>query len=99
VELTSVEFSLLEVLLRSAGRVVTREELVKAVLGREFTPYDRAIDMHVSKLRKKLGPRAGTDRIQTVRSAGYIYVNPSGPENTSPSGPASSGGRGRPKAG
>lgn len=98
IELTAVEFSLLEVLLRAAGRVVTREELAKAVLGREFTPYDRAIDMHVSKLRKKLRPRTGAECIQTVRSAGYLFVNPSGPENPTLPGPVSSVGRGRAKA-
>ena len=55
VELTSVEFNLLEALLREAGRVVTREQLVSAVLSRKFSPFDRSIDMHVSKVRKKLG--------------------------------------------
>ncbi len=80
VELTSVEFSLLEVLLRAVGRVVTREELAKSVLGREFTPFDRTIDVHVSNLRKKLGHRTGAERIQTVRSAGYIYVYPIEPK-------------------
>jgi len=55
VDLTSVEFNLLEVLLREAGRVVTRERLVNAVLGRKFMAFDRSIDMHVSKVRRKLG--------------------------------------------
>lgn len=81
VELTSVEFSLLEVLLRAVGRVVTREELAQSVLGREFTPFDRTIDVHVSNLRKKLGHRTGAERIQTVRSAGYIYVHPIEPKS------------------
>jgi len=74
VELTAVEFSLLEVLLRHAGRVVSREELVRAALGRAFSPYDRSVDMHVSKLRKKLGDQASPgEHIKTVRGAGYIY--------------------------
>ena len=60
-ELTAVEFSLLEALMRSAGQVVTREYLAQTVLGRRFTAYDRSIDMHVSKLRKKLGPAAAGD--------------------------------------
>lgn len=77
VELTSVEFSLLEVLLRAAGRVVSREELVKTVLGRELDPDDRAIDVHLSKLRRKLGLQDGAERIQTLRNAGYIYVQAS----------------------
>jgi len=77
VELTSVEFNLLEVLLREAGRVVTREELVSAVLSRKFSPFDRSIDMHVSKVRKKLGDINGdAEHIKTVRGVGYILARP-----------------------
>src|SRR6201998_2243892 len=77
VDLTSVEFNLLEVLLREAGRVVTREELVSAVLSRKFSPFDRSIDMHVSKVRKKLGDMNGdTEHIKTVRGVGYIFARP-----------------------
>jgi two-component system, OmpR family, response regulator CpxR len=76
-ELTSVEFNLLEVLLREAGRVVTRERLVDAVLSRKFSPFDRSIDMHVSKLRKKLGDSDGdVDHIKTIRGVGYIFARP-----------------------
>lgn len=76
-DLTSVEFNLLEVLLREAGRVVTREELVSAVLSRKFSPFDRSIDMHVSKVRKKLGDMNGdAEHIKTVRGVGYIFVRP-----------------------
>jgi DNA-binding response OmpR family regulator len=75
VELTSVEFNLLEVLLRSAGQVVTRDQLAIAVLGRKFAPFDRSIDMHVSKVRKKLGDTGGAeDLIKTVRGSGYIFA-------------------------
>jgi len=79
VELTAVEFSLLEALMRSAGQVVTREFLAQTVLGRRFMAYDRSIDMHVSKLRKKLGPQPGSEgeRIKTVRGVGYIYARSS----------------------
>jgi DNA-binding response OmpR family regulator len=77
VELTSVEFSLLEALLRSAGHVVTREQLVNDVLGRKFMPYDRSVDMHISKLRKKLGDLPdGGERIKSIRGVGYLYVRP-----------------------
>jgi two-component system, OmpR family, response regulator CpxR len=77
VELTSVEFNLLEVLLREAGRVVTRERLVNAVLSRKFSPFDRSIDMHVSKVRKKLGDSEGApEHIKTVRGVGYIFARP-----------------------
>lgn len=78
IELTSVEFSLLEILLRSAGQVVTRETIAEQVLERKFMAYDRSIDMHVSKLRRKLGPQPGGDeRIKTIRGVGYIYARPS----------------------
>ena len=74
VELTSVEFDLLHVLLREAGRVVTREDLVDQVLGRKFSPFDRSIDMHVSKVRKKLGDFDSEEHIKTIRGAGYIFA-------------------------
>jgi two-component system response regulator CpxR len=74
VELTSVEFGLLQVLLREAGRVVTREAMVDEVLGRKFSPFDRSIDMHVSKVRKKLGDSGSEDYIKTIRGAGYIFA-------------------------
>jgi two-component system, OmpR family, response regulator CpxR len=76
-DLTSVEFNLLYVLLREAGRVVTREHLVQEVLSRKFSPFDRSIDMHVSKVRKKLGDSdTGPDHIKTVRGVGYIFAHP-----------------------
>ena len=74
VDLTSVEFELLHVLLREAGRVVTREALVDQVLGRKFSPFDRSIDMHVSKVRKKLGDSDSEEHIKTIRGAGYIFA-------------------------
>jgi two-component system response regulator CpxR len=78
VELTGVEYDLLEILLRNAGQIVKREELVKEVLGRELSPFDRSIDMHVSNLRKKLGHQLnGLERIKTIRGVGYIYGAPS----------------------
>ena len=78
VELTAVEFDLLEKLLRAAGSIVTREELSKEVLGRSSSPFDRSIDMHISNLRKKLGHRFGAgERIKTVRGVGYIYAQAS----------------------
>lgn len=77
VELTGVEYDLLEILLRNAGQIVKREELVKEVLGRELSPFDRSIDMHVSNLRKKLGHQLnGLERIKTIRGVGYIYGAP-----------------------
>ena len=75
VELTSVEFSLLEALLQAAGQVVPRAELCNTVLGRELTPFDRSIDVHVSSLRRKLGRASDQqERIKAVRGQGYIYL-------------------------
>ncbi len=77
VELTVVEYSLLEKLLNAPGRVLEREELVKEVLHRNLSPFDRSLDTHVSNLRKKLGHLVnGVERIKTVRSIGYIYASP-----------------------
>ena len=77
IELTLVEYSLLEKLLGAPGRILEREELVKAVLHRNLSPFDRSIDTHVSNLRKKLGHQVnGVERIRTVRSVGYIYASP-----------------------
>jgi two-component system response regulator CpxR len=74
-DLTTVEFDVLKVLLRNAGEVVSREQLVLEGLGRPFSVLDRSIDNHVSSLRRKLGPCAdGAERIKTVRSVGYIYA-------------------------
>jgi two-component system response regulator CpxR len=75
IELTAVEFDLLEVLMKGAGTVIRREDLVRAVLGREFWPYDRSIDTHVCNLRKKIGRlKDGTDRIKGIRGTGYLYA-------------------------
>jgi two-component system response regulator CpxR len=74
-ELTTAEFDLLQVLLRSAGTVVSREELSQRVLDRAFNPFDRSIDTHVSNLRRKLGvTTSGVERIKSVRGIGYIYA-------------------------
>jgi two-component system, OmpR family, response regulator CpxR len=73
--LTSVEFGLLQELLRDAGKVVKKEDLSENVLERKLSPFDRSLDMHISNLRKKLGVRAdGSERIKTIRSVGYIYT-------------------------
>ena len=75
VALTAVEFLLLERLMRSAGSVVRREDLARGALGRSLLPFDRSIDVHVSRVRKKLGPRAdGGERIATLRAVGYLYT-------------------------
>lgn len=72
--LTSVEFTLLELLLRQAGQVVTREQLTESVLGRKLGPFDRVIDVHISNIRKKLGPSEHGQRIKSIRGSGYLFV-------------------------
>jgi two-component system OmpR family response regulator/two-component system response regulator CpxR len=69
-DLTSTEFSLLEVLARNAGRVVDKGELSAQGLGRPLARFDRSVDVHVSSLRQKLGA-AGQSFILTVRGKGY----------------------------
>ena len=72
---TSTEYNLLEVLVRQAGRVVTKAELSERAMGRKLTRYDRSIDMHMSKIRRKLGETAdGRPRIETVRGVGYQLI-------------------------
>ena len=72
VELTAMEFDLLNLLIRSAGRVVSRDEITAALFEREATPYDRFLDVHISHLRKKL--ESGHKLILTVRGIGYVFT-------------------------
>lgn len=72
VELTAMEFDLLEMLVRAAGRVVSREEITAALFAREASPYDRFLDVHISHLRKKLAN--GRKLIRTVRGVGYTFT-------------------------
>ena len=74
IELTAVEFDLLEALMKAAGTVVNREDLVRTALGREFSAYDRSIDTHVCNLRRKMGRlKDGSERIKGIRGTGYLY--------------------------
>ncbi len=74
-DLTSTEFNLLELLARSAGRVVTKAELSEQGLGRPLARFDRSIDVHLSSIRHKLGPRPdGRSWIETVRGLGYQLI-------------------------
>jgi two-component system response regulator CpxR len=82
VDLTDVEFGLLEALMRSPGRVVAREELAERVLGRKFNPLDRSVDMHVSRLRRKLAEiNPDEEQVKTIRGTGYqLLVRRNQPE-------------------
>ncbi len=74
-DLTSTEFALLEYFLKHPGSVITKETLSLEVLGKRLSPFDRAIDMHVSNLRKKLPERKDDKpRIKTLRGKGYLFV-------------------------
>ncbi len=83
VELTSAEFDLLRALLTSAGQVVSRDDLFRTVLEREFSMLDRGIDNLISALRRKLGPAfGGTERIKAIRGVGYLYAHSRSPHET-----------------
>jgi two-component system, OmpR family, response regulator CpxR len=73
VELTTFEFDILEMLMRSAGRVLSRDALMENFYNRKATPFDRSIDMHISHLRKKL--ECGDERIKTIRGVGYQFCH------------------------
>ena len=75
ITLTISESRLLEALLRQPGEPLEKQELAQIALGRKLTLYDRSLDMHVSNLRKKIGPHAdGRPRIMALRSRGYFYA-------------------------
>jgi two-component system response regulator CpxR len=74
-DLTGTEFTLLLLLAKNAGQVISREQLSQDVLGKRLTPFDRAIDMHVSNLRRKLPERIdGHPWFKTLRGKGYLMV-------------------------
>lgn len=75
VSVTGAEFDVLLLLARSAGTVLSRDEIAEVALGRQLGTFDRSIDNHVSNLRRKLGPLpGGSERIRNVRGAGYVYT-------------------------
>ena len=75
VALTGAEFDILLLLVRSPGKVLTREEIAETALGRQMGFFDRSIDNHISNLRKKLGTHPGeVERIRNVRGTGYVYT-------------------------
>ncbi len=75
VPLTGTEFSVLELLVRQAGQVISKDELTEQALNRKLTPYDRSIDVHVSNIRKKLtSAGARREMIINVRGAGYMLT-------------------------
>lgn len=74
--LTPVEFDILAALMKSRGRIRSREALIESLRDREYGVFDRSIDVHIAALRKKLGDDAHEPRfIRTVRSAGYMFIH------------------------
>ena len=71
-DLTTFEFDILEVLMRAAGRVVSRDELMESLYSRKATAFDRSIDMHISHIRRKL--ETNRPFIKTIRSTGYQFL-------------------------
>jgi two-component system response regulator CpxR len=75
IELTTMEYNILSVLMQYAGEVVSKHELSKAALGKHFSPFDRSLDVHIGHLRKKI-PQTSNQmpRIKTVRSVGWLFI-------------------------
>ncbi len=84
VDLTSVEFNVLELLLRNAGSVVTREQIAEVALGRPLNAFDRSVDVHVSRLRKKLSgcSTSADELIRPIRGVGYFLAAAEAPEKS-----------------
>ncbi len=75
IALTGAEFRVLELLMRSAGQVISRELMTEQALGRKLVPYDRSIDTHISNLRRKLNLDIGNNpEIKNVRGSGYTLT-------------------------
>lgn len=72
VDVTSIEYDILEVLIRAAGRVVSRDDLARFLYNRQANPMERVLDVHVSHLRKKLD--CGRNLIRTIRGVGYMFA-------------------------
>ena len=73
-DLTAIEYEIMARLVESAGTIVTRERLTSEVFGRELHPQDRALDIHISNLRRKLGPHGSL--IVTARGTGHMLRAP-----------------------
>ena len=75
IELTYVEFQLLQAMMREPGRIFSRETLLNLFADKEWNKFDRSVDVHISTLRKKLADATGSNtHIRTVRSMGYVFI-------------------------
>lgn len=76
VELTSREFNLLEYLMRSPGRVLTRTQILEHVWGYDFNPSTNVVDVCIQRIRKKIDAIGGADWLESVRGVGYRFRKP-----------------------
>lgn len=74
VELTGTEYQIIEHLMAKPGEIVSKTEISEQVLKRKLSAFDRSIDMHVSNIRRKLLPFSPSDKLKTIRGAGYIFL-------------------------
>ncbi|MEG4209097.1 response regulator transcription factor [Microcoleus sp. Pol11C3] len=79
VELTSREFNLLEYLMRSPGRVLTRTQILEHIWGYDFNPNTNVVDVCIQRIRKKIEPIGGTGWVESVRGVGYRFRKPDSP--------------------
>lgn len=76
VDLRAKEFELLKFLMQKSGEVISKKDLSVTILGEKFDTIDRRLDVHLSRIRKKIGPRPnGQDRIVTIRNMGIIFIS------------------------
>lgn len=76
VELTTREFNLLEYLMRSPGRVLTRTQILEHIWGYDFNPNTNVVDVCIQRIRKKIEPIGGTGWVESVRGVGYRFRKP-----------------------
>jgi two-component system response regulator CpxR len=81
-DITATEYEILECLVRSAGRIVSRDELMAAIGRRPASPLERSVDVHISRLRRKLDDRGA--RIRSVRGVGYVFCFDVGQSSSAP---------------
>lgn len=79
VELTGTEYQIIELLMTQHGQIVSKEQISEQVLHRRLSAFDRSIDMHVSNIRRKLQVKNVSEKLKTIRGAGYLFL--SGGEN------------------
>jgi len=74
VELTGTEFQILDLLMSKVSQIVSKNEISQQILKRKLSAFDRSIDMHISNIRRKLLAFSSSDKLKTIRGAGYIFL-------------------------